>query len=485
MEPFDLIVLAAGKGSRLKSTLPKVLHPLFGRPLIDRVLSTASDLPVRKAFVVVGHGREQVEAALQHIQVPFPIIPVLQDPPSGTGDAVLKVKEAGHEIASQVLILAGDVPILRSCSLKALMELHDKEKNALTLLAASLENPTGYGRVLLKTVGNAGRIEKQVDRIIEEKDATATERRIQLVNAGVYACQWEIVSPLLDELTDENNAQKEKYLTDVVGVAVQANLSVGMVPLKNPEEMLGVNTRADLMKCHQILNRRVLGRLMMNGVTVLSPDTTHVSPEVEIGADTILYPGCYLQGDISIGANCQIGPNTSLMNRVTTGDFCTISHSVLSNTSMSDAVTVGPFAHLRDGVVIQNNVRIGNFVEVKNSDIAANTNAAHLSYLGDSVIGEHVNVGAGAITANYDAIRDTKSRTILEDHVKVGSNAVLVAPVTVGHHAIVAAGSVITQDVEPWDLAIARPKQTAVPQWVAKVSQAVSESKVAESQLSD
>jgi bifunctional UDP-N-acetylglucosamine pyrophosphorylase / glucosamine-1-phosphate N-acetyltransferase len=305
-------------------------------------------------------------------------------------------------------------------------------------------------------------------RIVEEKDATAEEKRIQTINTGIYCFNWSKISPLLDELSNQN-AQGEFYLTDVIALAVKAGYQVGSAHLQDANESLGVNSRADLALCHQVLNRRSLERLMANGVSILSPETTFIAPEVMIGPDTTLLPGCTLQGEITIGKRCVIGPYSTMTGRVEIGDDVRITHSVIRDSKIGAFSTVGPFSQLRDGVDLSHHVHIGNFVEIKKTRIDHHSNAAHLSYLGDAVLGTEVNIGAGTITANFDPIREIKSETVLKDGVKVGSNSVLIAPVTVNEDASVAAGSIITRDVDSGDLAIARSRQTEVKGWVHRV----------------
>jgi bifunctional UDP-N-acetylglucosamine pyrophosphorylase/glucosamine-1-phosphate N-acetyltransferase len=467
MSKVRAVILAGGKGTRLKSDLPKVLHPLFGKPLLTRVLETLAELQPSEACVIVGHGREQVLESLQNCQVQYAVQSVVQEPQLGTGHALQQVRQKQLDwanYAGDVLILSGDVPLLQAESLEKLLKQHQSENNDLTLLAASLDNPFGYGRVLMTEAGT-------VARIVEEKDATATEKTVSSVNTGIYCLNWAKISPLLDQLSS-NNAQGEFYLTDVIALAVAAGFKVGTATLADADEMLGVNSRADLALCHDVLNRRTLNRLMNEGVTILSPLSTLIAPEVRIGQDTTVLPGCYLQGDITIGKRCTLGPHTTLSGVVEVADDVKIIHSMVRDAKIDSFTSIGPFAQLRDGVEISHHVNIGNFVEVKKTRIDHHTNAAHLTYLGDATLGMDVNIGAGTITANYDPIRDIKEQTIIEDGAKVGSNSVLIAPVTVGENASVAAGSVITHNVQPGDLAIARARQTEISGWVDRVRQA-------------
>lgn len=460
------VILAGGKGTRLKSDRPKVLHPLFEKPLLGHVLDALRESAVDQVCVIVGHGREAVASWLSSACGPAlaagSIRTVVQEPQLGTGHAVMQVQAQLADWATEardVLILSGDVPLLRAESLAELVSVHQAQHRDLTVLTAQLPDPTGYGRVIE---------EGSTWRIVEEKDATPAEKSVRTINTGIYCLNWQTVAPLLSRLSNQN-AQNEYYLTDVVALAVQAGLRVGIATLADAEEMLGVNSRADLAACHAALNRRTLDRLMTQGVTVVDPVQTMVGPEVQMGADTVILPGCYLVGQITVGKSCVLGPQTTMTGSVTVGDAVHITHSVVRDTRIGDQCRVGPFAQLRDGVELSHHVHIGNFVEVKKTSIDHHTNAAHLAYLGDATLGQDVNIGAGTITANYDPIRDVKSQTRIADGAKIGSNSVLVAPVSVGESASVAAGSVITKDVAPHDLAIARGRQVAITGWVRRV----------------
>lgn len=469
-KPVKAVIMAAGKGTRLKSDLPKVLHPLFGKPLLIRVLDTLSQLHVQEACAIIGHGREQVGETLSAYQAHYPVRSVVQEPQLGTGHALLQVRQKLNDwqaFDGDVLILSGDVPLLEAQTLATLLQAHQTETNDLTVLVATMENPFGYGRVI--TEGKA------VTRIVEQKDATEAEKQVKAINTGIYCMNWQKISPLLEQLSSDN-AQGEFYLTDVIALAVAAGYRVGLAHLDDPSEVLGVNSRIDLATCHEVLNQRTLTHLMAAGVTILHPASTFIGPEVTIGADSTVLPGCYLQGDITIGKRCTIGPHTTMSGTIQIADDVKVLQSSVRDANIGSFSSVGPFAQLRDGVEISHHVNIGNFVEVKKTRIDHHTNAAHLSYLGDAELGTDVNIGAGTITANYDPIRDIKERTIIEDGAKVGSNSVLIAPVTIGQNASVAAGSVITKNVEPWDLAIARGKQVEIKGWVQRVKNAATES---------
>ncbi len=460
-----VVVLAAGKGTRLKSQLPKVLHPLMRLPLLEHVLRTveSSGISLGQRCVVVGHQANVVSDFLLTRSGEV-WNPVLQEPQCGTGHALQEVAKA-VTLGECVLLLSGDVPLLRVETLAKLKQAFDEQRTennvAMLVVGATVENPKGYGRLLQSFDG-------QLQAIVEEKDATEEQRAISLVNAGIYALHWPTIAPWLSQLSN-NNAQNEVYVTDLVAIARQHHQTVGVFTLKDDSEMLGVNSRADLAECHRLLNERTTRHWMAQGVTFVDPATTWISPEVlHIGSDTILEPNCQLLGPVSIGDNCKIGANTQLVGVVSIGNHTSVLASVIQDSTIGNRCSIGPFAHIRNQTVVADDVRLGNFVEVKNSSIGANTNAAHLSYLGDSDIGSHVNMGAGSIIANYDPIRKTKHRTTIEDHVKVGCNSVLVAPVAVGKNACVAAGSVITEGVAPDALAIARPRQTTLAGWVSK-----------------
>lgn len=467
--PLATLVMAAGKGTRLKSQLPKVLHPLFGVPLLVRVLQTLGALAqaqARPVGVILGHGRQQVTEALTgygaHLSAWAPIV---QDPQLGTGHAVQQALPHLAGFSGNVLILSGDVPLLQASSIQALLDAHTLGEAHLTVLTATLPDAGSYGRVITDAQG-------QVQRIVEAKDASPEELAVRRVNTGVYVLDWQHTCPLLSQLSNQN-AQGEFYLTDLISLALsEGQLRVLALDIADPQEMLGVNSRADLALCHQVLNARSQARLMAEGVTIIDPNATWVAPEVRVGPDTVIYPGCVLEGDVLVGRDGVLGPHTQLNGLegpVHLGDNVLVTSSVVAHATIEADTRVGPFAHLRQGVHLGASVRVGNFVEVKNSRVGEGSNAAHLAYLGDADIGAQVNMAAGSITANYDPVRKQKHRTKVADGAKVGCNAVLVAPVTVGENACVAAGSVITKDVAPWDLAIARPRQATLENWVATV----------------
>jgi len=457
------VILAAGKGTRMKSETPKVLHRIFSKTLIQRVVDSVLEIPnVSEVFVIVGH---QAEKVTEHIQDVYKdnkisISTVLQQPQLGTGDAVFKVYDYLKDYKGSVIITCGDTPLLTSETLTRFVEFHKQAQAFLTVMSAIVDDPTNYGRIVRKE-------DNSLERIVEEKDANSVEKSIKEINAGVYCIEWEQISPAFFDLTT-NNEQGEYYLTDIIDWAVKKGYKADAFILNNNDEIFGINSREHLAIAAKKMNRAHLLSLMNKGVTIIDPENTWISPETEIGNDSIVYPGCYIDGKNTLGTNNIIGPNTYIKGNLVTKDNVQIVQSHISNAIISENSTVGPFAHLRDGVTIDSNVRIGNFVEIKKSEINKSTNVAHLSYIGDSTLGENVNIGAGTITANYDAITRKKSRTEIEDGVKVGSNTVLVAPVKISKNANIAAGSVITKNVPEYALAIARGTQKILENWVLK-----------------
>lgn len=461
----DVVILAAGKGSRLNSQLPKVLHPLLGKPLLGHVIAavhqlmeqpSTNRLALGRIVVVVGHGRQQVEDYLATITSDVPIVTVVQTPQQGTGHALQQVANQLLDLAETVLLLAGDVPLLRGASLADLLASHQRASASITVLGATVANPTGYGRLIV--AGNA------LQRIVEEKDTTDAEKVVKVVNTGVAAYHWPTISPLLEKLSNAN-AQGEWYATDLVGLANTAGYPVATVLLDDADDMQGVNTRVDLAHTERLLQERINRHWMLAGVTMADPQTTWIGPDVKLEADVTLEPGTRLLGQTTVASHATIGPWTTLTNAIV-GSRSTVYQSVVTDSIIGEQCTVGPFAHIRNQCVLGNHVRLGNFVEAKATTIADHSNAAHLAYLGNATIGHHVNMGAGSIIANYDPIRLTKTHTTIGDGAKVGCNAVLVAPVTLGEDTCVAAGSTVTRDVADGDLAIARSRQTVVEGWV-------------------
>ena len=455
------VILAAGKGTRMKSALPKVLHKIFGKTLVQRVIDSTSKVDnLSEIFVIVGHQSDEVTAYIDETykNTGLKISAVLQQPQLGTGDAVFRVHDKLQGYKGTILILCGDTPLLTTDTLNNFYRQHKDSQASLTVMSALVDNPTNYGRIVRDN-------NSSLSKIVEEKDATSEEKQINEVNAGVYCIEWDKVSPAFFDLTT-NNEQGEYYLTDIVDWTVKNGLKAQSYILNNNDEIFGINSKEHLATAAKKLNSSTVKKLLNNGVSIIDPENTWISPETEVLADTVIYPGSYIEGENSFGENNVIGPNTYISGNVKTGSNVQIIQSKVSDAVIADNSTVGPFAHIRGGVRIDENVRVGNFVEVKKSEINKSTNIAHLSYIGDAVLGENVNIGAGTITANYNALTKEKSKTIIEDGVKVGSNSVLVAPLTVFKDANIAAGSVITKDVPEGSLAIARGKQKNLENWV-------------------
>ena len=446
------IVMAAGKGTRMKSDVPKVLHAIAGEPLLGHVLRTLRAVDVADVFVIVGHGADQVRASL-----PDGVRAVDQLEQLGTGHAVDQVTPQLATFDGQVLILSGDVPLLSADTLRAMRELHDASGAVVTMLSTELHDPTGYGRVLRDGGG-------RVVGIVEHKDASDAQRGIREGNLGTYLASWPHLRAALAALTP-NNAQGEYYLTDAIAHLVEAGHHVACHCTADPLEGEGVNTRAQLATLQAAYQRRSAARWMADGVTIVNPETTVIGPDVTLGRDTIVEPGAILLGRTHVGERCLIGAYSQLKH-VTLGDGVEILHSYLTDAVIGDGTHVGPYAHLRMGAKLGRKVRLGNFVEIKKSTLGDGAKAAHLAYLGDAEIGRDVNIGCGVITVNYDGTK--KSPTVVRDGAFVGSNSNLIAPVTVGEQGYVAAGSTITEDVPAGALAVGRGRQVNKEGWVAK-----------------
>ena len=446
------IVMAAGKGTRMKSDLPKVLHAIAGEPLLGHVLHTLEGLSPEGVYVIVGHGAEQVSAVL-----PSAATPVLQREQLGTGHAVDQVTPHLNDYEGQVLILSGDVPLLSRETLEGLQAEHQRCGAVLSLLTTELDDPTGYGRVIRDAEG-------RVTGIVEHKDANESERAIREINLGTYLCSWPHLREALASLTP-NNAQGEYYLTDAIAYLVQAGHPVAALVTPDPLEGAGINTRAELARLQGEYNRRTAARWMAEGVTIVSPETTVIGPRVTIGRDTIVEPGAILLGRTTIGERCVIGAYSQLTH-MTLGHEVEVLHSYLIDSTVGDGTHVGPYAHLRGHAEVGANCRVGNFVEIKKSTLGDGAKAAHLAYLGDATVGKKVNIGCGVITVNYDG--EKKHRTVIGDGAFVGSNSNLIAPVTVGEEGFIAAGSTITEDVPAHALAIGRGRQVVKEDWVTR-----------------
>jgi len=442
------IIMAAGKGTRMKSKLPKVLHQICGKSLVAHVIDSLRDTGIDDITVVVGHGREQVEDALGS-KVKF----VYQEQQLGTGHAVLQARDAVDH-SKRILVVSGDTPLLSPVTLSALIKRQRESGAVISVLTAVLNDPTGYGRILRDAGGG-------VLGIVEEKDADEQQKCIAEINSGTYCFSGRFLFEGLAKL-QPNNSQNEYYLTDLVALAVQAELRVEGQVCSDSREIQGINSRLQLAEAASIMNTLTLEGLMNEGVTIVDPASTFIEPGVLVGRDSVILPFTMLQGKTVIGADCSIGPQTRLIDCVI-GDRVNVENSVAKEAEIGDDCVVGPFAYLRPETVLGSCVKVGDFVEIKKSFIDQGSKVPHLSYVGDSTLGKNVNIGAGTITCNYDGF--TKSTTEIGDGAFIGSNTNLVAPVRVGAGAVVAAGSTITKDVPEKSLGVARGKQVNVEKW--------------------
>ncbi len=451
---LHIVVLAAGKSTRMKSARPKVLHDLAGRMLIEHVLHTTKHLGATSTTLVIGHAADDVRASLQSwTDLQYAV----QSPQLGTGHALLQTEPLLAGKKGTVLLLYGDVPLLMPATLQRLLEAHRQHKAAATILTTELPDPYGYGRIVRDAGGS-------ITRIVEERDASADERGIHEINSGIYAFSTQGLFEALHSLATDN-AQGEYYLTDLVAMYHKQGRAVASLCLEDPDELRGINSRVELAEMTRIVRDRKNRAVMLSGVTLEDPATTYIDEDVTIGMDTTIGPGVRLQGKTTIGARCTIMAGCRL-SHVEIGEHVTVlDHCVLTNATIGSGVRIGPFAHIRPDSVVGDNAHIGNFVELKKTTLGTGAKANHLSYLGDAVIGDGVNVGAGTITCNYDG--EKKHRTTIEAGAFVGSNSALVAPVTIGAGAYVGAGSTITQDVPAGGLGVARGVQHNKPGWAA------------------
>ncbi len=440
----------------MKSDLVKVLHPLLGLPMLSYPIDLSLNaIKAEKTIVVVGYQADQIKERFKDPRICF----ALQKEQLGTGHAVLQAIPFLQKFTGAVLILCGDVPLVKAETLQAFVDAFRKEGPVLSVLTMIVEDPFGYGRILRDAKG-------WLERIVEEKDATEEERRIQEVNTGIYCVAIPFLFEGLKEIKQEN-AQSEYYLTNLVEIAEKKRLKCSAHRASDPVEVMGINTRVDLAIAYEVLRQEKLRSLMFSGVTVVDPKTTYVDRMVEVGRDTVLYPNCNLQGRTTIGERCVIEPNTKISDSVIDNEVTIRSNSVITESRVEEGAIIGPFAHLRPLTEVKAGAKIGNFVEVKKSVIGRGSKANHLAYIGDSTVGEKVNIGAGTITCNYDGFE--KHQTIIGDGVFVGSNVELVAPVKVGKNASIGAGATITKDVPEGALAISRVKQKNIRGWEKRV----------------
>ena len=463
MKKFSAIVIAAGRGKRMRSGTTKALHPVAGRPLLWYMVALARRVTDARVVVVIGHQADRVRQFLDQSKSDFePFDVALQPEQLGTGHAVRQAQAAlmpnGKAASKHCLIVNADTPLLRRATVQRLLARHEKEKAVLTLLSAELPEPRGYGRVVR---GDKG----QVVKVVEETDATRAERAIHEVNAGTYVVDTSFLFKALARVRAKN-AQGEYYLTDIVGLAVAEGRKVAGLKTSDSQECLGVNTREHLAGVEEAMRERIRMRWLNAGVTMLDPRTTFIDDTVTIGRDTVLHPGVFLEGHTQIGTGCVIRSASRVTNSVI-GKAVTIQDSsVVDQAVIEDHATVGPFAHIRPGAVLRKQAKVGNFVEVKNTELGAGSKANHLTYLGDTIVGKRVNIGAGTITCNYDGYK--KDRTTIEDEAFIGSDTQLIAPVKVGKGAVVGSGSTITEDVPADALALSRSPQVTKEEWATR-----------------
>jgi bifunctional UDP-N-acetylglucosamine pyrophosphorylase/glucosamine-1-phosphate N-acetyltransferase len=445
--PLNVLVMAAGLGTRMKSNRAKVLHELAGRPLIAHVVRTAQSLEPRTILVVVGHQAEEVEQAVL-AEVGELASFAMQAKQRGTGDAVESARNQFENSDSLLLVLSGDVPLIKAETLQKLIEQHRATGAACTILSVRLENPTGYGRIIRDEQG-------AFQRIVEQKDATEDERKVREINSGIYCFESSDLFAALRRV-EPKNQQGEYYLTDVAEIILNSGGKVEVFVNNDSREVSGINTRAELAEFENLLRRNAIRRLMLEGgVTFIDPSHAYISPDAQIGRDTIIHPDVTIEGTSVIGERCVIRSGARITNSRLGDDVVVKDHSVIVDSEIASNCSVGPFAHLRMNAALEERATVGNFVEVKKSRLKRGTKAMHLSYLGDATIGERTNIGAGTVTCNYDGIR--KNETVIEDDVKIGSDTMLVAPVRVGARSVTGAGSVVTKDVPPDSLVVGVP----------------------------
>ncbi len=446
-----VVILAAGRGVRMNSGLPKVLHPILKKPMLGYVLDASTDLVPRETVLVLGHGSDSVAEVVAE----YSVRTVMQTPQLGTGHAVSFCRDALSVFSGDVLILSGDVPALGVSTLRRFLDSHRDDSSTLSFVSAVVDDPNGYGRVIRNSEG-------EVIRITEHRDATDEEKKCREINAGIYCVNSSFLWESLNELDTDNN-QGEYYLPGIVDICARRGEKLSVFTAQAPEEVLGVNTREELAEAEKTIRRRINRFHMENGVTITDPETTYIAPSATIGRDTVIHPETHIYGDTAIGSSCVLGPSVYIENsRIGTSVEIKFS-SYLMKCEIGDSVVIGPFCHLRPEANVGDRARIGNFVEIKKSRIGTGSKVPHLSYVGDAEIGDGVNIGAGTITCNYDG--EVKRRTVVEDGAFIGSDTMLVAPVRIGKNAVTAAGSAITRDVSPGALAIERADHKEIAGW--------------------
>lgn len=455
MKSIAALILAAGKGTRMKSNLVKVMHPLAGAPLIEYPVTAARQADASQIVVVVGH---QAEAVREFFAADDDIAFALQEEQNGTGHAVACAAPRFNDFSGRVLILCGDVPLIRAETLRDLLRRHEESRATVTVLTACLADPFGYGRIIKNT-------SDAVTAIVEEKDATPDQRAVNEINSGIYCVEADFLFEAVARLGSDN-AQGEYYLTDIIRMAVEQGLTCAAHPVSDPLEVMGINDRVQLAEAESALRKRINETHMREGVTLKDPVATYIDNGTLIGRDTVVFPGVHISGRSEIGEECVIEPGAIIRGSRIGNRVIVKAGSVLEDSVVHDAVAIGPMAHLRPGTELMEEVKIGNFVETKKVTMGKGSKASHLTYLGDASVGSDVNIGCGTITCNYDGVN--KHRTVIEDGVFVGSDVQFVAPVTIGRDATIAAGSTVTKDVPAGTLAIARSRQVIKERWKRK-----------------
>ena len=448
---FKAIILAAGKGTRMKSKYPKVIHKVCGKEMVNHVINVSKKAGVNDIVAILGHESDVVKERL-----PKDTMIAMQTEQLGTGHAVKMAKEYIND-EDTIVVLCGDTPLIKEDTLQRLFSYHLENGYHATVLTTKVDNPTGYGRIIRDN-------NEDLLKIVEQKDANEEEKAVKEINSGIYCFNGKSLREALD-LIDNNNAQGEYYLTDTIYIMRDKGLKVGAYNGSTIEELMGVNSRVELSKAEEIMRKRINEAHMVNGVTIIDTNSTYIESDVEIGNDTIIYPGVMLKGNTKIGINCTIEMNSSIENSII-GNNTEVKNSTIVDSIVGENTTVGPYAYLRPKSNIGNNVKIGDFVEVKNAIIEDNSKASHLSYIGDAHVGKNVNIGCGVVFVNYDG--KNKFKSIVKDGAFVGSNSNLVAPVTVEEDGYIATGSTITEDVPKGALAIARERQVVKDGWVEK-----------------
>ncbi|MEU8822419.1 bifunctional UDP-N-acetylglucosamine diphosphorylase/glucosamine-1-phosphate N-acetyltransferase GlmU [Streptomyces sp. NPDC048636] len=471
--PAAVVVLAAGEGTRMKSATPKVLHAICGRSLVGHVVAASRELSPEHLVVVVGHAREQVTAHLAEIDAE--VRTAVQHEQNGTGHAVRmgleELSGSGVVLDGTVIVVCGDTPLLTGATLERLASAHAADGNAVTVLTAEVPDSTGYGRIVRDAASGA------VTAIVEHKDATAAQRAIREINSGVFAFDAQLLTDALGKVRTDNS-QGEEYLTDVLGILREAGHRVGAAVAADHREILGINNRVQLAEARRLLNDRLLERAMLSGVTVVDPGTTWIDATVTFAPDALVHPGSQLLGATHLAAHSEVGPNSRLTD-TTVGEGAVASFTVADSAEIGAGASVGPYAYLRPGTRLGAKAKAGTYVEMKNATLGEGSKVPHLSYVGDATIGDHTNIGAASVFVNYDGVN--KHHTTIGSHCRTGADNMLVAPVTIGDGAYTAAGSVITKDVPPGSLAVARGQQRNIEGWVARKRPGSAAARAAES----